>query len=499
RSFGDTQVGSTAGEQGTREFELSHLQEAGHRRGVRGLTVERQETDGVRANADVKSDRFSLVFGQKAQDKPLGVYLLGQFERRDLGADTGEVPSSSSANTRREDTLPRLLAGFNLQSSERRQTRALLQYMRPKIEITDPVMRDPQFVDYNSVNMEVRHDQQIGTKSILSAGFSAGNRRRHIDALLAPDPRFPEDPFIRTLQDARLRAYQVYVRDEVKANERLTLMGEMQLHRLTQDRVLQEQEIFTESPPIVGAPQFLAKATTVGLPNFIATYRPHARSGFRFRARRLFGAIDDFRLLAPTDVFLFSFTGLPNLNLFGRGRSFELEYDRTFRDASFLRLGVFDQRLTDVGNTGISATIPFVRQRGVRASYEGFFRQDTTYFVNLNLTDAKDVELNQDVEQVPGRSGEVGVQYLNRQGWFVQPSFFYLGNRIRSRSAAPQLGGNGITRLGGVGLLNLRAGKRWGLRSVLFVEIDNALDKQYAVLGTLQPGRAVRLGVTQRF
>ena len=489
RSYGDTQVASAAGEQGTRDLQLSHLREIGHRRGVLGLTVNHQETDGVRANADFESNRLSLVFGRKAKENPLGVYLLGQFERRDIGADIGENTSPFSAHTRRQDSQPRLLAGFNLQASERRRTRVLFQYIKPEIEIHDPVVGDRQTVDYNSANMEVRHDRQFGNKSLLSAGLAVGSRRRHTDALLAPFE--PGESFMRNVQNVKLRSYQAYIRDEIKVNERLTVMGEIQLHRLSNDRISQVLL------PTVQDPRTTIAETTVGLPNFIAAYQPNARSSLHFRARRLVGDIEDFRLLAPTDVFLFTYSGLPNLNLLERGRSLELEYDYTFRNASFVHLGVFDQRLASAGPAP-TAPAPQAR-RGLRASYEGFINRDTTFFVNFNLINARDIELNQDVEQVPGRSGEVGVQYLNRQGWFLQPSVFYLGSRIRSRSARPQSSGTGVSRLGGVSLVSLRAGKRWGLRSVLFVEVNNLFDKNYVVLRDLQPGRRVRLGVTRRF
>jgi outer membrane receptor protein involved in Fe transport len=157
-----------------------------------------------------------------------------------------------------------------------------------------------------------------------------------------------------------------------------------------------------------------------------------------------------------------------------------------------LRVGLFDQRLTDFRQlSGAGSTLPEARLRGVRASYEGVLNRNTTFYVDFNLNDTKDVAADQDVALVPKWTGEVGLHYLNRRGWFFQPSFFYLGKRVDDDIAS--------TRLGGFSLLNARAGKRFGLRSMVFVELVNALNKDYDILGAIQPNRHLRVGAMHRF
>jgi hypothetical protein len=228
------------------------------------------------------------------------------------------------------------------------------------------------------------------------------------------------------------------------------------------------------------------------LPTLIAEYRPAPDTGVRLRVRRGFGGLRDFQLLSPTDVFLSPLDDLPQLAGAGSGMSYELEGDHTFRNGSLVHVGIFEMRLHDVQEPTSDfsgAVLPNTRLRGLRAGYEGTLARDVSFFLRTGYTQALDRESGGQIANVPRWTGEAGLQYLNDAGWFVQPSFYYQGDRRRI---------NGATA-GGFGVLKLRAGKRFGLRSVVFAEILNLTDRKYDILEVEQPGRQFRIGVIGRF
>jgi outer membrane receptor protein involved in Fe transport len=224
----------------------------------------------------------------------------------------------------------------------------------------------------------------------------------------------------------------------------------------------------------------------------VANYQIDDRRGVRFRYRKLLGTVNDFELLSPNDSFLFSPTGLPDLGLLGRGRGYDLEYRHTMHDASFFYATLFQQDLRRAGITREPAQgLAEVRTRGVQTGYEGFIGRNINYFVRLNLNDVKDRSTNDRVVSVPRWATLAGAQYLAPSGWFVEPSVAYVGRRLSG--IEPR------TEAGGLGLVNLRAGKRWGLRTTAYVELNNAFDKQYVTQFDLQPGRILRAGFSHRF
>jgi tetratricopeptide (TPR) repeat protein len=493
RSYGDTQLGAVVGGQDTRNLEFSHLETTGNHRGVRGMIAERQETDGVRENADTTFDRLGIVFGQKARTNPSGFFIQGQIERRERGLDSGSISDEDSRQSRSAYKVPRLLTGFNLQSNERSHTRVLVQVSKPWLgQVASSIFGNfDTETEFRSLNAELRHDRQIGQKHLLSAGLFAGTRKHEDDARFTISP--PDPPLLleHTLIKSEIRASGAYLRDEVKINQRLSVTGEMQLQKLMFSA--SSQDLLSPLKPILVASD---ENTMELLPKIIIAYRPNARSGLRLRVRRLLATPRDFQLLSPTDVF-FELEDLPEPFLglrgdeFGRGSSSELEYDHTFRNTSFLRVGLFHQQLGPAEIFGVSGIHPKVRQYGVRVSYEGTLSRDTTFFMNLHFNKAKDVASRRDVAQVPRFAAEVGVQYLNHKGYFVQPLFFYSGSYLQSLANPVQQNSFGV--------FNVRVGKRWGLRSVLFLELNNISDEKYIIGGNLQPGRQIRIGAVQRF
>ena len=177
------------------------------------------------------------------------------------------------------------------------------------------------------------------------------------------------------------------------------------------------------------------------LPTIIAEYRAGTNTGVRLRMRRLFGGVRDFELLSPIDTFVSPLNNLPMLDGIGTGTSFELEGDHI------------------------------------------------SFFFNSGYTSARDTDANRDIANVPRWTGEVGLFYLHTNGWFVQPSLFYQGARFRSdRSRAESFSA-----------VNLRVGKRFGLRGMAFIELRNAFDESYDILDVEQQGRQLRAGFSGRF
>ncbi|MDQ3814468.1 MAG: tetratricopeptide repeat protein, partial [Armatimonadota bacterium] len=136
RASGDTQLGALVGEADSQNYDFSHLHTFDGRRSVFGLTGERRETNGVRKNADISFNRFGLLYGQQEADNPSASFILGDYEKQDVGRNT-EFSSQNAETLRVASKLPRFLAGFNLQTSERSRTRFVVQGSQPHFKQTD--------------------------------------------------------------------------------------------------------------------------------------------------------------------------------------------------------------------------------------------------------------------------------------------------------------------------------------------------------------------------
>lgn len=490
RSYGDTQLDAQIGEQGTRDLAGSYLADTTSRRGVRGVTAEEQATNGVRTNADQRSDRANFVYGQKAPDGPSGLFVTGEYEDSSQGLDTAIASYSFSAKERFHTHLARLISGFTLHSGSHGSLRGLVQISKSLLSSNDMAAADNyNRFDFRSLNGELRWDEDLSAANHLSAGLSLGSRHRQaFVSVPSPDPTLTSGQIIT---DVKLQPLQIYLRDEARLSPKLTLTGEMQVQRL---------DTFNTATfigvPGLGTTQDNSRKT-FGMPTVIAAYQADRRSAFRLRARRLFASVADFQLLTPTDVFLVSFAGLPQATSVGSspssdGTSVEAEYDRTFADASFLRIGAFQQdiRQGEIFNSG-GGPYEKAHVRGVQASYEGLLGRELSFYLSGDINDPVDRAVNQRIAQVPNFDTLATLQYLNRAGFYAQGAFYYQGNRVTADGDPSQSGGFGV--------LNLRFGKRTGLRTNVYVALTNALNKSYDVYGLLQPARQFAVGISQRF
>ncbi len=485
RSYGDSEAGIIFGENSSIDTAITHAKISNDRRTIYGGNLERQQTNGVRENADRNFDRGGLLFGQKAKNNPSSIWALADFENLRQGSNNGgqDVPFLKQA--RFNNDLQRATLGFNIERDDRQRTRGVLLLDRAQLSDKNGPTDNPFFLglsEFRSTNFELRHDLQWNVRHRLVAGLSVGKRSRDTNIDIS-------SPFaFRSTDFSDIDQQSLYVRDEWQASERLQVIGEMGLRRVKYQLLSRITE-----------PQFPDSQTlsekTVGVPNLVLNYRAGRNSELRLRARRLFFEVEDFRLLAPTDLFFLSFAGLPDtsfFNPFGSGRSVELEFDHTFANASLLTAGVFQRDLNNGALTG-NEIAPQARLRGLQASYESTLARDTTFFVRGLYNSSRDRTASRRFVELPNFIGALGVQYFNRQGIVLQANAVYQSSLLRDvGQATPQI-------IGGTTIVNLRAAKRFGLRSTLFVEVNNALDKSYQYLQTVQPGRRLRVGAIQRF
>lgn len=489
RSYGDTELRAVAGvamePDGVLNGAASHLNLSDDRHTVIGATAQRESRDEVRdrENSDFTNDRWGIVFGRKAENSRSGILLQGDYERLKEGRNVGDQPPTS-VTSRDEITKPRIIIGGNWQQNDRSRTRAMLQYSRPESRFVNPAFGDRQATDVDSVNAEVRHDHRFGRDHTLSVGAYSGQRKADVNLLLAGFPPFiPDFRFITDVDD---RQSGIYVRDEFEPSKSFSLIGEAKLDKLK----INSSSRLVE--PFVTAPLVTKIDRTEFLPSAIAEYRPTSRTNLRLRARRVAGGNRDFQLLSPHDTFLSLLNDLPDLSATGRGSSLEFEMNHTLQSGSFLWLGAFSQQLKDVRiptPDGAGPIIARSRLHGLRAGYEGSLTGSLSFFLTGSYTSARDSDADVQIANIPKFSGSSGIQFLNDEGWFLQPVLYYQSHYRRlSGGDAPSFT-----------ILNVRAGKRFGLRRVVFVEILNLTDEEYDILEVVQTGRQLRLGVNTRF
>jgi hypothetical protein len=131
RSYGDTEVNGRVAQDGAYDLELSHLSSTRGDRGVVGVTLARNQEDGVRANADYTHNEVGFVIGQKKRTSPSGFFAIGQVERTDLGQNREFRGSEFLRDVRYRSGLSRLVGGYNFTHGADSRTRVLAQISEP--------------------------------------------------------------------------------------------------------------------------------------------------------------------------------------------------------------------------------------------------------------------------------------------------------------------------------------------------------------------------------
>lgn len=484
RSFGDAQFDSQMGDDGAQQYNLSVLKQSNDNLSVGGITAERNRTTGVRSdNADYTSNRFGLMFGRKASEGPVGFFVLGQYEQQQYGSNS--LQDFSEATGRNERKIPSAFFGLTLGERADQRTRILFGIDKPSYGYDDSVNNNSANIHYASAHAEIRHDRLFGEKHLVSVGAAFGQRTQDSDYFSTYTP--PGRPPISFSggSSREVKQVQFYARDDWQATPRFRLTAELDIQHLSLDFAQRGQSTKSDSDTLLS-------------PLFLAEYQLDRQSTLRFRMRRTLLNVQDFGLLAPDDVFTRIFD--PSLlgDLGGRGWGYDLEYNRSFGTGQFLRASLFRQSFADAFNSLRNDN--FVRFQGAQLRYEGTLNSTTTFFAGTNYISApaqvilplSDQSVNTRYPDVPRLTAEIGLQFLSKGGWFLQPSLAYIGSRTHQNVDA-------FSRLGGLGIVNLRVGRRLGLRFAGFAEVLNAGDKKYPLYNNLQEGRQLRFGIINRF
>lgn len=502
RSFGDVELAGRLGTQRSATGEISVLRESDDQRGLTAFGFRRDTTKGVRAGAGSDESLAAVALGRKAKSSPSALFGYASFERVHPSVDGDFDSDSSPISTRRG--RPLLILGANLAKGQSNRTRFLFQVDRNSIDSSDST--GTATIDFSSIHLEARHDRRLSDKWRLSAGASAGQRR--YDVAINSDLSTPDSPLLLfNTSNAVAHNAVVYARLAFEPTRRLKLEDELKirsfgLHTLTGFRR-------EPSDPLASSqPEEPRQNKAELLPSLVATWRVERATLLRFRARRALGAIEDFELLSPSDLFGFDTSDdVPTLDTGGRGHCFELEANHTFGNASFLRVGLF--RVEEGASSRLDTSESFAKSRvqGLRVGFEGLLNRRTAFFSAASWNGSRGQTNNNEgglyapstLSGLPDYSAEVGLQFLGDDGILVQPSVGYIGPRFRARFD----GSDARQRPGGFPLFNLRIGKRFGLRRSFYVEASNLFDRSYSLAAgnfqRLQPGRQLRIGATLRF
>jgi tetratricopeptide (TPR) repeat protein len=491
RSYGDAEVDGMDGTLSSHDVAASYLTETSDSRGVAGVSGQQEFDHGVRADADTTLNEASFVLGQKAEDKPAGYLLLGDYEQTDKGDDTGVTSNPIEALARSHTQLALLTCGVNEPAVGGGQFLAILQASNALEGTRSSVTTsNPNYItnhlSIQSLDGEVRWDVDPGQHNDVSIGASYGDRYRSANSLfnmISPPP-------ILLLEAVQVQPFQAYARDTVRCSDRVSFAGQLQY--LQQNPY--EGYSFFGIPGI--PPMASEKKTELVLPYAVVSYTSGAHDVIRVRYRRIAAQVTDFQLISPTDEFLLDYSDLlaedvVNPSGTSSGSSTEAEWDKSLSNASFLSVGAFRQDLQQVDTSYGTNPYPYVRVQGAQASYQGALSRTVTFFTLAELADAEDTQIHQRIPETPKYNGIATLQYLNTAGCYGQCAFYVQGDRL-SGDTPPET-------LGGFGLLNVRIGKRAGLRSDVYAELDNVFNRTYDQCGILQAGREVRVGAALRY
>jgi tetratricopeptide (TPR) repeat protein len=497
RSYGDTELDAQTATHGGYDLAVSYLADTDGGRGVIGGGAETQFTPGIRKDSDNGQDTANFVVGQKAQNSGNDYVVLGDFDLTDQGNDSNLASSPYAANERYRSQLSRITTGFRLNTSSGGDVLAILQgSVVPQGDSSNVSPSSPFYSiahwEDDSLDGEVRWDVDPASSNSFTFGASYGDRRRlNTNTVTLPAPF---GSLVTQIHDG-INPLQAYIRDDMSTGRKWSFVGQLQL----------EQEVFDGQETAFGSTTFIRTGTTTVLPYLVAQYKFDRRTVVRVRYQRTMYELQDFDLLTPTDDFLITYADLPQPAIddytLSADTSTEIELDRTESRGAFASVGVFRQDLGSSGNLvnlGSLGSLNSARVQGVQASYQGELSSQFSYFLFGAFNSVEGVPglvfppttVSSRGALIPDFDGVGTLQYLNRLGEYSQLAYYYQGDRPSGTPGSD---------FGAFGVLDLRVGKRFGLSSNIFAEVNNVLDKQYDIVGLPQPGTEVRVGLSQRY
>jgi tetratricopeptide (TPR) repeat protein len=492
RSYGDTEVDTVAGS-GNYDAAVSNLSDIPKSQSIVGVSGSTNYASGIRQNADTTLDTGHLLAGKDSTTSTPGFVLLGDFEQTDQGLDNRVVEDPGATSERFHVQLSRATVGFKVNTAGSGNIMFLfqggnqLQGTRTGLQNSDPNFEGTNHFDTDSLDGEIRWDVDPEAKNRINIGLSYGDRRRRIDSVVPVFGGFPTY--------YKLAPFQMYMRDDVKVTDRLTLTSQVQA----------VQDFPTTHADLVGIDE--RSGTTKLLPYELVQYSLSPKTLVRFRYQQLFYSVDDFQLLNPTDEFLIDYSELPQATFpfnspIAGGTSVEAEIDSIGRRGAFFSAGLFRQDLQGVDVSQAPQLGPYdtARVQGVQLSYQGLLSSDLSYFLLGEFDNAEGrfayyqnfdvVSPEQRVQLIPNFTGLGALQYISRRGWYGQLEYYWQGDRLSEAADGSYLDPFGV--------VDVRVGKRIGLRYNVFVELNNAFDQQYDEFNVDQPTEELRAGATIR-
>jgi hypothetical protein len=406
-----------------------------------------------------------------------------QQQNTEEGLNRGDI--AVNARARENVSKPTLLLGGNRKFGDHGLTRFLFQYTKPETDTTG-LARDSFGNTSKQLNsFELRHDQRFGNKHTFSFGAANGKYSYNNSFVFAGIAgQFPDSQILST-SDYTFTDF--YVRDEIRFNERLKIVGELRKTDVDGSQSFRILPFLPEASKSVVSPESKIR------PSFIASYRSRSGTTLRFRAQSSLEGLGKTQLLHPNDEFSSDNRDSLLRRVGSAQNRIEFEADHTFKNSSFLSLGLFQETASLAFTPSLDDSgeeISRGKMRGVRARYEGNLRRDVSFFSDFIMRQATEKN-SQNIAFIPRFTTQIGLQYFHPRGWFVQPSMYY--------QSATQTSGEERARRGGFGLFNLRVGRRLGLSTSAFLEMSNVGGKKYNLYEISQPGRRLRFGLTQRF
>ncbi len=490
RSYGTSELDGDIGTLESHDVAASYLTDTDGGNGVVGLSAETQFNHGVRHSDDSTTYNASAIVGKKAVNDATGYTVLSDYEQENIAANSGDTSSTLSAIERSLYRFSRIDAGTSTSLGSFGHVTTLLQGIDDTINIRSgepatTLFYAPNNTRDDSIDAELRWDGRYSPTNQLVAGVSYGNRRRNINSLI----NFGSLPLDTLNGRLAIAPLQAYFRDNVNTGKLWSAVAQL--------KYVQEYPFGSSS---WGASDFAPdafdhNAKNVVLPYLILAYRSDNSSLFRLRYQQVAASNTDFSLLMPSDDFLIDYSDFPQPDIAGTDEintatQTDFEFDKTLKNASFFSLGVFRQYEKANSSDGLTIFLPVSASiQGIQSSYQGAVNKYVTFLLLGEFSNAEDTSIPQRLSNTPNFSGIGVLQYLDKAGVYCQIAEYYQGSEVTSPP----------TELGGLGVLNVRVGKRFGLRSNVYIQVTNALDKQYDINGTAQQGTEVLLGASQRY
>jgi tetratricopeptide (TPR) repeat protein len=490
RSYGNTELDGEIGNRESHDVAGSYLTDTDGGSGVAGINGETQFQHGVRADADDTLNTASLIVGRKTENSSIGYTILGDYQQESQGGDNGYVSTPYGYTGRSNSQDLRLVVGSSIPTGGNGTLMTLLQASdslfgeRDNVPETNPYY-NVSHTDTDSLDVEIRWDDSFSQANQFSTGMSYGTRHR---LSLIDENLEPLTPSFKVNLWAFDKPFQAYVRDIVGAGNRWSAVGQLNLVQEYPTGVID-----TNLTTLIPNSTDRASKYTV-LPYIIVSYKPDDSSLLRLRFQREAASVTDFSLLAPLDDFLLSYVDLPQADqaasgVVSTGTSTELEWDKTLRSGSFFSFGAFRQDLINPG----SVSFPYrtAEVEGFQSSYQGAISKYITYFLLGKFSNQEDTSVPIRIAGIPNFTGISTLQYLNRAGYYCQVAEYYEGDYTSDSFGDPASGAFGIT--------DFRLGRRFGLRSNVFLQVNNVFDKLYVLDYNAQMGTEVLLGVSRRY